>query len=56
MSKNNVDAEQGEPPRPYCPSCAHNEFEIIEIKPKNLQTNISVLACVNCGTLCGVLG
>lgn len=48
--------EEPEPLRPNCPGCAHHEFELMEIKPQNLQTNITVLVCVNCGALCGVLG
>lgn len=48
--------EEPEPMRPNCPGCAHHEFELMEIKPQNLQTNITVLVCANCGSLCGVLG
>lgn len=51
-----MDDKKAESKRPYCPSCAHNEYEIMAIKPKNSQVSISVLVCVRCGTMCGVVG
>lgn len=51
-----LNSEEPELKPPYCPGCCHNEFDIVEMNPRNLHTNLSVLVCAKCSTLCGVLG
>ena len=38
-----------------CFICDSTEFELAEVSPKNIKTNIVVLQCASCGTIFGAL-
>ena len=49
------DENDGSETPPFCPGCAHNEFQVLTKRPVNSPRVLELLVCDKCKTVLGVV-